>query len=278
MASAEFTLHAPLDFWLDKSMPGPLQRKFGGLVSTECRDKQDEIVRQVGLDWSEFFGGNGWFNDNHSRSTTGPVGIPVRNSLKIFERGERLPNGRVAPSRGTYVEGILLGTKRAQEIWEFAKDLEETNKALTAAGLEDHCQHLGFSIEGGIRKRSGPDRKVIASAGIRNVAITNAPVNPETALTMLAKALDAAEHEDDDKDAKKDSGAAPDSEKALTSAAAAILSPESLDRKRKVQTLPPAGLRKGEAFVRALNRFPHADPATIAVLIDTIYLQSRQAL
>ena len=260
--SNDFRLHAPLNFWLDKSMPGPLQRRFGGLVSTETRDKEGEIVRQIGLDWSEFLGGNGWFNDNHSKATAAMVGIPCRKSLKVYERGSKLPDGSVAPSRGTWAAGYLLANKRADEIWDAAKDLDAANKAFTEAGMPDHCQRLGFSIEGGIRKRAGPARKTIAEAGVRNVAITNCPVNPDTGLSLLAKSIDKAQEE-----IEKEEG-----EKALTTSSGAALIPESLESDVK------KALTKAEALLWASKRIPGASLATLARFVDQTVLLKQHGL
>jgi hypothetical protein len=256
----DFTLHAPLNFWLDKSMPEPLQRRFGGLVSTETRDKEGEIVKQVGLDWSEFLGGYGWFNDNHTKKTAGPVGIPSRKSIKIYERGQKLPDGTIAPNRGTWAEGYLLNNARAREIWDFAQDLAEFNKALAEAGMPDHMQRLGFSIEGGIRRREGPNHKTIAEAAVRNVAITNCPVNPETGLSLLAKSLDKAQEEIEEE------------EKALTTVSGAALIPESLESDVKKP------MTKSEALLWASDRIPSASLETLARFVDRTLLLKRHGL
>ena len=50
-------------------------RHIAGIMSSERRDRQDEIVISKGLDFSEFLE-NGHFNDNHSQLTSALVGYP----------------------------------------------------------------------------------------------------------------------------------------------------------------------------------------------------------
>ena len=99
-----------------------------------------------------------------------------------------MPNGQPAPADGHWAEGYLLDTDKGRKIWELGKALSKTNR------------RLGFSVEGGIQRRTGPLRKTIAQARVRNVAITSCPVNTDTRLDILAKSLLAAERQGDDKD------------------------------------------------------------------------------
>lgn len=169
-AAIPFTVELPFTtFYKAGAEPGK-RRRIGGIVSTESRDRQHETVLQRGLDFSEFLG-NGWFNDNHSKETTGIVGYPEVIKKTVHK-------GRPAH----YVEGYLLeGYPRADEIWKLGQVLQKTKR------------RLGFSIEGAVTQRSGHDGKVIAQAKVRNVAITNAPVNTDTGLEILAKSMLAIE-------------------------------------------------------------------------------------
>lgn len=296
----EFRLHAPLSFWLEKSAPGPLQKRFGGLISTEIKDKQKETVLQHGLDFSDFLK-DGWFNDNHTKETAGPVGTPIKKAIKVYEKGAKLPDGKTAPNRGTWAEGYLLNNRRAAEIWDFAQDLNEFNAELAKAGEFDAMRSLGFSIEGSIRRRAGPDRKVIAEAGVRNVAITNAPVNPEASLSLLVKAIQEIEEQDFDElvraeasamlskmatdaespEAGADAMAASLSCKALTSVSGAAMIPESLEHDPKCPSNDRAckSLSYNEALWWAKNQIPNASPATLARFVDrTLLLKGRGLL
>ncbi len=162
-AGLPFQIYTPgLSVWLNKGAPEGKQRRIGGLISTDNRDRQGEIVIQKGLDFSEFLN-SGWFNDNHSKETDSPVGYPDSSSLKYVQKGEILPNGQAAPGNGHWSEGYLLDSMRGNKIWDLAQSLHK-------AGDE---RRLGFSIEGSIQKRIGSDRKTIAKAKVRNVAITN---------------------------------------------------------------------------------------------------------
>jgi hypothetical protein len=159
------------------------QRRIGGVISTERPDRQDETILQRGLDFSDFLT-NGWYNDNHSKKTTGILGYP--EEVQQFQKGDQLPNGRLAKASGTWAEGYLLDTKPADDIWELGKALQKTGRS------------LGFSVEGSIQRRIGPLRKTIAKAKVRNVAITNCPVNSDSKLEILAKSLEAVEASEPD--------------------------------------------------------------------------------
>jgi hypothetical protein len=175
MLSAElpFRFELPLEVFHKAGDKGK-ERRIGGIISTDRVDRQQERVLQSGLDFSEFLS-NGWFNDNHSRDTTGIVGYPqlVR---KVTHKGR--------PAH--YVEGYLIeGHEPADKIWTLANALQKTGR------------RLGFSIEGGVTRREGSG-STIATAKVRNVAVTNCPVNTDTGLEVLAKSLQAVEAEGDE--------------------------------------------------------------------------------
>jgi hypothetical protein len=149
-AQIPFRFELPFEVW-EKAGPDPSKRRrIGGIISTDKTDRQGEVVLQRGLDFSEFLS-NGWFNDNHSRETTGIVGYPELVK-KVQHKGR--------PAH--YVEGYLIeGFDRADEIWKLAQSLQRTGR------------RLGFSIEGAVSRREGHDGRTIAEAKVRNVAITN---------------------------------------------------------------------------------------------------------
>jgi hypothetical protein len=145
-----------------------------------------------------------------------------------------LPDGSKAKANGTWAEGYLLqGTDRADRIWELGQALKETNR------------RLGFSVEGSIQKRTGRLRKTVAKAKVRNVAITNCPVNTDSRLDILAKSLDAVSRVEDDQWEKAmtagDVGSSPrvPADTPTTGEGAArIVSKQSLDHKgRRVEYL-----------------------------------------
>lgn len=158
MTSRGFRLWSPLAFFEKASAPAGEKRRIAGIISTELPDKQDEVVLQQGLDFRPFLRG-GWFNDNHRQDTTAILGYP--KEVQRFRKGERLPDGSVASCNGTWAEGHLLDTPDAQKVWELGKALASTDR------------RLGFSIEGKVVARSGPDGKTVAKAVVRNVAVTN---------------------------------------------------------------------------------------------------------
>lgn len=135
------------------------QRRIAGIMSSESRDRQGEIILQRGLDFSDFLA-NGWFNDNHSKDTDAIVGYP--ESVRSFSQGQVLPNGMPASTNCTWVEGYMLtGHPRADNIWTLGQALQATGR------------RLGFSVEGNITRRTGSGGNTIAKAKVRNTAITN---------------------------------------------------------------------------------------------------------
>ena len=168
-AEIPFRFEMPFEVWSKAGEPGK-ERRIGGLISSESKDRQGEVVLQRGLDFSEFIA-NGWINDNHSKETTGIVGYPTLVEKTVH-------NGRPA----TRFEGYLLqGYPRADQIWELANVLQKTGR------------RLGFSIEGAVQRRDGLEGEIVAKAKVRNVAVTNAPVNTDTQLEVIAKSLMAME-------------------------------------------------------------------------------------
>jgi len=147
-AEIPFKFELPVEIW-KAAEPGK-RRRIGGIISTDKIDRQGEQVLQRGLDFKDFLK-NGWFNDNHTKDTTGIVGYPEKVK-RVQYRGR--------PAH--YVEGYLLDDfDRADEIWKLARSLQKTNR------------RLGFSVEGSVVRREGAMGNIIAEARVRNVAITN---------------------------------------------------------------------------------------------------------
>lgn len=178
-----FDFEIPVDFFEKSDEEPGKQRRIGGLASLETKDKQDETLLQRGLDFTDFLH-NGWFNDNHSKTTSDILGYP--EATQYIRKGTVLPNGQKSKADGHWVEGYLLNTEKADKIWELGKALQKTKR------------RLGFSVEGKILKRSGDSNKTIAQAKVRNVAITNCPVNPDATMEILAKSLQAVEQSEPD--------------------------------------------------------------------------------
>lgn len=177
-----FDFALPMHVFEKADAPEGQKRRFGGICSTDNIDRQGERILQDGLDWGDFFE-HGWFNDNHSQKTADVLGYGDKNSLVQFKAGDLLPNGSLATCNGTWVEGYLLNRPACDQIWDLAQSLQGTGR------------NLGFSVEGNIIKRTGLGNKTIAKAKIRNVALTNAPVNTDARLEVLARSLAAVEAE-----------------------------------------------------------------------------------
>ena len=197
MRGLPFQFEVPVTFFEKAEAEPGKRRRIGGIISTEAPDRQNETVLADALVLDDFLKA-GWFNDNHSRDTDGIVGYP--EATRKFKKGDTLPNGEKAKHAGHWAEGYMLGTERANRIWELGKALQGTGR------------RLGFSVEGKILARTGPRTIVkkgedgqpqwvgerIAKAIVRNVAITNCPVNTDTGLEILTKSLESFKHTDPD--------------------------------------------------------------------------------
>lgn len=153
---------------------GKKRIRLKGIISTEHRDRQGEIILQDGLDFKPFLD-HGWFNDNHSGATHDVLGYPER----VYPVTINTPEG---PIKATAVEGWLLPTKRAQQLLDVSKSLRDTKAA----------RSLGFSVEGDVVERDADDSSVIRRAIINHVAVTHVPVNPNTTLEAMNKSLTKA--------------------------------------------------------------------------------------
>jgi len=152
-------------------------RKIEGIMSTERKDRQGEVVTAKGLDFSEFLH-NGHFNDNHNQETSAIVGYPQKVQYHT-DLGSIDP--KLKGVDGWSCKGyVIKGTKRADGIWELAQALQAVPN-----------KKLGFSIEGKVTRRAN---KTIESAKIRNVAITNCPVNTDCTWNLLAKSFAEEEY------------------------------------------------------------------------------------
>lgn len=271
MRELPFRFFAPISIWEKADAPDHKKWRIGGIVSTETPDRENEIVLQRGLDFSDFLRA-GWFNDNHSKKTTDVLGYP--EEVKQFKRGDALPDGTKAKSNCTWVEGYLLPKwNKAKEVWELANALSDTDR------------RLRYSVEGKVEKREGPGGRIVAKARVRNVAITNAPINDDTRVEVLAKSLRAIEAgEPDDQVAKAltvgtpaTPGTPPYNQTMTGEGAGQVLGKESLEHDEDqlhVLTYPPTKPRKlkkddqarksltdGEAISWVRTRYPGVSEA-----------------
>jgi hypothetical protein len=249
-ATEDFKLYGQTCFFEKADAPEGQRRRIAGIISTETKDRQDEIVIQNGLDFTPFLT-YGHFNDNHAKNPGSAVGAPLE--VRQFQKGQTLPNGKVAISNCTWAEGILYPDyPKAEELWDLGISMEKSG------GLRS----LGFSIEGKVKARTGPDRKTIAKAEVEHVAITHVPVNPETKLECLAKSLHTIEQEIEKALTQGSDKAEVDSPKE-GDGAGAILSPQDLDHnlkdpRKKTKKKKGGKISKSEALSLIRDRIPSA--------------------
>lgn len=142
---------------------GPIE----GIISTQRRDQQDEVVMQDGVDWSYFLS-KGFFNWEHEKGPENVLGEATAVEA-CTHKG--------APA--TRVRGFLyLKKPKAREIYE----------TITAMAHAESTRKIGFSVEGGVVQRQG---KTVLKSRVMNVAITAHPVNADTIaeIARMAKAM-----------------------------------------------------------------------------------------
>lgn len=135
-----------------------------GYASTPDLDLQGDIVQPSGID-IEYFKKHGWINYEHKQEAKFAIGTPTDNSYIDFQKG-------------LFVEAQLFqDNEYAQEMWALAHSLEKSGNE----------RKLGFSIEGGIRKRNDRNNRIIEELVIKNVAITKSPANPNATWETFMK-------------------------------------------------------------------------------------------
>lgn len=251
-ADSDFQIFAKAAFFLKSDAPEGERRRVAGLISSESIDQHDELVLQKGLDFSYFID-KGWLNDDHGSKTTDRVGYPL--TVSYFQKGQTLPDGRVAKSDCHWMEAVLLENyDLADRLWSLGRALSKSTR-----------RRLGFSIEGKVTRRAGADGRIVAAARVINVAVTACPVNADTYLITLAKSL----KEENEKIASLTMGAAtPVADVPQTGdGAGALLSPESLEKNpaKKSDDDDIDDLTKALAFIKA--RYPDLSANAISRLI-----------
>lgn len=165
-----FSVFTSLD--IEKGKDNPDKVKIGGIISTDAKDQEGDILLQEGMDWSYFLD-RGYFNYEHQQGPENILGVP--DKVELVEM-----NGKKA----TKVEGyLLMDTPKA-------KDVYQSIKAVAKAGLN---RQIGFSVEGQVIERDLQNPKIVKRAKILNVSITAHPVNPDAKLELLARSLMIAE-------------------------------------------------------------------------------------
>jgi hypothetical protein len=136
-----------------------------GLVSSELRDIEGEVIRQDGIDWSWFMK-YGRLTYGHPATNKNTIGSP-RQLLKA-----RLEDGTPA----TYLEGNLWLRK------PLGLQAYLDHQAALAAGDPG----MGFSIEGNALERDKNDPRIVCKAIVYTVAIAFQPINPVTTLDPIS--------------------------------------------------------------------------------------------
>mgnify|MGYP000849498386 FL=1 len=219
------------------------KRWIQGIASTDHMDRQNESVKQAGLDFSYFLK-HGHFNNDHQQGPENLVGEPTEAKLT---------------KDGFWIKGFIYKGKECADYW-----WEHIN-SLAQSGSD---RKVGFSIEGKVKKKSGTK---IVSCWIKNVAITANPVNTNT-WAEIAKSLSGSlliEGEDEE-----------DEEKALSagSAGGLALQPESLEGSEKVTTyksladVPPEMSLSHDEYVTVLQLEKGWSRATAAAVVDAIFI------
>lgn len=216
------------------------KRWIQGIASTAHMDLQGESVLQDGIDFSYFLT-DGWINDDHKQGPEAIVGEPVEAKLT---------------KKGLWIKGFLYKGKERSDYW-----WEHLN-SLVASGSS---RKVGFSIEGKVKRKSGSK---IEKCWIKNIAITNSPVNTQT-WAEIAKSLSSEAWASEE-----------DEEKALSAGGmGAALQPESLEGSNKITTyksladVPSDVSLSFDEYVTVLQLEKGWSRATAVAVVDAIFIE-----
>lgn len=139
--------------------------KFEGTASSERMDKQEQTLIQKGLNFKPFMK-YGYFNDNHGKGTCVAEAIG-KKAWYNQTTNSWMVKGRFLP----YVQ-------RAKELVDLAKSFMHNDSEM----------QVRLSVEGKVKDIS-EDGKIVKKADIYRVAVTLDPINVDTGIMLLAKAI-----------------------------------------------------------------------------------------
>ena len=154
--------------------------RIGGVISSEDRDTDGEILKSSGMDFSYFNGGWGKVKFEHdnpmSKEPDNIIGFPTKlirkGTLTAFE-------GELIPYNGIPDAQLTPQQRTAKSAHGLMKSIEEHNRR-----HPDNQQKLGYSIEGEYLQR---DKKtgIVEKSRITNVVLTTKPKNTRTFANIM---------------------------------------------------------------------------------------------
>lgn len=160
-----------------KSQASPI--RVGGIISTEDRDSQGEILKSV--DWSYFTGGFGKIKYEH-KEIVGPdavIGFPtklIRKGRETHFEGELVPYDPSVPD-----DQLTKQQQLAKSVVNLLSHIDDFNKR-----HPESPQKAGWSVEGEYLSKSKSGE---VKARVSNVVFTTKPVNNKT-FAQLIKSLE----------------------------------------------------------------------------------------
>jgi len=165
-----------------------------GILGSQLRDTQGEMLSIEGADISELEAGRGRWNDNHGRGSWNCLGR-ITAAKKIF-KAEDCENDRhryywekiKAPY--IYGTGYLFNDEDHQNAKACAAILRNIHKT-------DSPLKLKLSVEGGVVSRGISDPTLLARTKVHSCAITFVPANQATLVEPLNLDKSIFSHEED---------------------------------------------------------------------------------
>jgi hypothetical protein len=174
MATAQ-TDHDKFRFWFpfDLEKAGEVEPGDGdmfapikGIVSSERRDEDGEIVRQDGIDWS-YFKSMGKLTYGHPATVANVIGEPIEVTPTTLEDGTA-----AHAMKGRLFLIDELGSKVAKK----ARTMQKSGARA----------RLGLSVEGHVLERDKNDPKTIKRCKVITVAVDANPKNPDAQMELAA--------------------------------------------------------------------------------------------
>lgn len=165
-----------------------------GILGSQLRDTQGEMLSIEGADISELEAGRGRWNDNHGRGSWNCLGR-ITSAKKIF-KAEDCDNDRQryywekikAPY--IYGTGYLFNDEDHQNAKACAAILRNIHKT-------DSPLKLKLSVEGGVVSRGISDPTLLARTKVHSCAITFVPANQATLVEPLNLDKSISSYEED---------------------------------------------------------------------------------
>lgn len=157
--------------------------EIDGVIGSQLRDSQGEMLSVEGADITELEAGRGRFNDNHGKGFFNSVGRVTAAKKILKEEDCDDPRHKYywdkLKTPFVYAKGFLYNDEDHPNAKAAAAILKNIHK-------NDVPLKLKASVEGGITARGKHDKSLLAATKIHSVALTFTPANKATLIEPIS--------------------------------------------------------------------------------------------